>query len=161
MVYNPAAPFNRAREIRTDATNAYNAANNLGPNDLRYGLLPSDKDYATQALTRIRRAEYDRYKDRFRPLESILFNTQGGNYAQGLGQKAGAAFAKGFDSSQLSNVRNLASYGLQMTPEQQRIAEQRRVIGQANAVNQATRQGLDASTRALGLNNNVYAGGSR
>lgn len=116
-------------------------------------------EYATQTLAALRRAEWQDYQNRFQPVEDILFGFVQPERAQQVGASAQAQFNQGFARSQDAQQRQLQGLGLQMTPEMQRINQQRQALGQVQAYNQAARGTQDLGNVVLGLGTRGRIGG--
>ena len=124
-----------------------------------FGIGENDPEFATRTLAALRRAEWDDYQTRFRPVEDILFGFVQPVRAQQVGASAQAQFNQGFDRSQDAQQRQLQGLGLQMTPEMQRINQQRQALGQVQAYNQAARGTQDLGNVVLGLGTRGRIGG--
>lgn len=119
--------------------------NVLDPGRFLFGNNDKNSDtYAQDTRASILRSQWGDWKARFAPLEDRLLDSYKNPNVRDQAQEQGAdLFQRGFDASQASADRRLASYGLSLTPEQQasrdRSTDLAHGLGQVSAFNNTQR----------------------
>lgn len=107
----------------------------------------------SEQLAEIYRSQYQDYKDRFRPVEDILFGFTDPSFAQNLGNEAVGDFTKAYENGEQAAARQMQGYGLSLSPERQRLSNRRQDLGEIQAYNQTKRGAEDLGQSVLGLQN--------
>ncbi len=110
-------------------------------------------DYAAQTNAAISRADWERYKETYQPLEDLLLSRVGNQqYNQNQISQNLNRFNQGFGSSVQGYQRNLKRYGLTLNPNEQmsfnRMVDQSKTLGQVETINRTTR---DLQDQELGI----------
>lgn len=123
----------------------------------QFGIAEGDDKYASRTFAAISRAQFDDYKQRYRPLERQLIGAfDNAADRQNLTGQATGFVNQGFANADAQFRRRSAGLGATLTPEQeqsyQRSQGLRQGLAQVQAVNSTTRQLRDRDLSLLAGN---------
>lgn len=129
-----------------------------------FGLNTNDPNYYKETQAALTRANWERYKERFQPLEDYLFGMvnnpqyQQQQVAQNLG-----SFNQSFENAQGTFDRNLGRYGLTLNGMEQQAYDRNmnltQGLGQVEAVNRTNRYLRDQEFGIVGAGTKPTTGG--